>query len=154
MELTAGRMPDLQATPESNTSGGLASVGDLAKSKTKKGKAEHAVHLAALLITIFDHESKAQRTEPSEPRSPSWQDSKKRTIWYNGGHRKTRANRVRPECSKLISRTRRVVVKQYGCKRQTREKNKEKKVKMSYCSCGSRLSEGSTPLNLQRQGVS
>ncbi len=43
----------LRATPAGNASGGLASVGDLAKSKTKrKGRPSTAVHLALLLIGL------------------------------------------------------------------------------------------------------
>ncbi len=68
-----------------------ASVGDLAKSRQKKGKAEHReVHLYFLIV--FDKVSKPTGWNRQRPTSQlAGQLGKNRTIRYNGDIKKTHA---------------------------------------------------------------
>ncbi len=88
--------------PQGNRLEGLASVGDLAKSKTKERQGR-APRVHCLLI-VFDKVGKPTGTEPSEGRGQAGGTTgKTRTIWYNGDIKKNPRQRVRPECSKHIS---------------------------------------------------
>ncbi len=105
-----------------NASGGLASVGDLAKIKTKeKAKAEHRRCISTI---VFD--KWLSRTEPSEPAVKLAGQLGKRTIWYNGDAKEKPRQQVRPECSKLISQLYQtegyLTSSTDELKRQTREK--------------------------------
>ncbi len=128
VELTAERVA--RHTPAGNAhkvSGGLASVGDLAKSKTKeKGKAEHReVHLT-LLFGVFDKVGANRRN--GTVKRPAVQAGPKNPNIIINGDIKTR-QRVRPEMFLNISQYISELMTS-GTDELNRGKNKEKKSKI------------------------
>ncbi len=110
--LTAERVATLRATPAKRylVWRFSASVGDLAKSKTKeKGKDRAPQYIYAARLSLIGKPAETGR------QGPHWRDNENRTIWYNGDIKKTR-QQVRPECSELIYQIisdRRLFDKQY-----------------------------------------
>ncbi len=72
----------------------------LAKSKTKKGKAEHRESAFSLLLIALIRSANRRNVNCPEARGQLRDScSKTRTIWYNGD-KETRANGFDLECSK------------------------------------------------------
>ncbi len=83
----------LRQRPQGNASGGLASVGDLAKSKTKKRARPSTASAFSLLLIVFDKVGKWTRTNRPEARGQAGGTAYK-TERYGimGNIKKTRAN--------------------------------------------------------------
>ncbi len=103
------------------------------KDKERRNWAEHREWLLIVLMVAKRRLGTIQR--PAVKRRDS--EKKTRTLWYNGDIRKTRANGFDLNISKHYqnySQTERLFDKRYGwIKRQTREKNKEKKKSKWLC---------------------